>query len=181
VIDYRFDEEANPQLTASVAFDAAITERHNLHFRATPFEIRDVGTRTEEILIEDTIIPAGDVFSIYFVGDVRARYGYELVPDSSYSAQIGGGAMYLDTTLDLFPADFSTDEPKVDEEAGATVVARGGLPLIYLRLGVDFTKLIGLYLEGDVSPISGDSFYDVAAKLRFQINPKWDLALGYRS
>jgi len=180
-IDFRFSGSANPQLTASIAYDFGITERHNLHFRWTPFEVREVDTTTSDIELEGTVIPAGDVFSIYFMGDIRARYGYQLVPDSKFDVQVGGGLMYIDTTLDLFPADFSTGEILVDEQAGATVVARGIVPIAYLRLGYDFSKLIGLYFEGDGYAVSAETFYDVVGKLRFQIGPRWDLALGYRT
>jgi hypothetical protein len=54
VTDFRFSQSTNPQLTASIAYDLAITERHNLHLRWTPFEIREVDTTTEDIRLEDT-------------------------------------------------------------------------------------------------------------------------------
>jgi membrane-associated phospholipid phosphatase len=181
VIDYRFAEEANPQITASVAFDKIFKERHNLKLRYAPFEGRDIGTVDDDTIFDGVVIPAhSDVHSVYRSGDLRLRYAYDFVPQSRFRAQLGGGLTYIDTKIELFPADLSASRLVIDVNGGAKVCSRGVLPILYTKLGVDFTMLIGLYVEADWMDHSDDSYLDTAAKLRFQVNPKWDLALGYR-
>jgi len=180
-IDWQFDETTDPQITASVAFDYAFKPRHYIKSRYTPFEIRDVGTLTEDTLFKDKVFAEGqDVFSAYFLGDLRSRYAYELLPDSRFSVQPGGGLTWIDTTVDLYEADFSSGDVVVDESTRTTVRARGFMPLAYLKLGVDFTKLIGLYVEADGMYLSEDRFFDGSVKLKFFVDARWDVGIGWR-
>ena len=178
VIDYQFDEVADPLVSASVAFDMVLKKRHNVKIRWSPFEIRDIGTLEEDTLFGETVFPAGsDIFSVYFFGDLRARYAWGFFPESSFDLQLGGGATLIDTSVELYPRMGGS----IDEDAGERVRANGLLPLLYGYIGYDFTKLIGIYLEVDWVEVSSDSFLDAAFKLTFQITPKWDVAIGYRS
>jgi hypothetical protein len=181
LIDYRFDQVANPQVTSSISFDFIRNERHNIRTRFTPFEVRDTGTLTQDTLSGDQILPSGSlVFSVYFLGDLRVRYAYELLPESRVSLLAGGGLTYINTDLTLFPATSSGSGINVDVDAGERVRTRGVLPLLYLRAGVDLTSTLELYLEGDGYDFSDDTFYDITVKLRWRISPRWDIAGGWR-
>jgi membrane-associated phospholipid phosphatase len=102
LIDYRFSERANPHTTSSISFDFILAERHNVRSRFTPFEVRDIGTLTQDTMIGDQILPKdSEVFSIYFFGDLRIRYAYELLPESRFNLLLGGGLTYIDTDLTI--------------------------------------------------------------------------------
>jgi membrane-associated phospholipid phosphatase len=181
VLDFRFDQVANPQITASVAVDGNFKGRHHIKMRYTPFEVRDVGTLQEDTIFGDVVFPKGtDIWSIYFLGDIRARYAYELVPDSRFSAQVGGGLSVIVSEVRLSRLKQQGNSVVVDENYSHRIADRGVAPLLYLRAGVDILDWITLYPEGDGFTSSKESAYDVAAKLLFQINPKWGVAIGWR-
>ncbi len=179
LLDFQLDEVADPQITASVGFDVRLG-RHNIRTRFTPFEIRDVGTLSEDVRFGDTILPAGtEVASIYYLGDVRTRYAYELLPDSPFHVDLGGGLGWFDTLVQLFP-DPGTSDPDLSEAERAEATASGFLPLLYGRLGYDCTRLIGIYGEVDFVDLSNSRFLDWTARLTFQINAAWDVSVGWR-
>lgn len=181
-IDFEFEQTTDPQVTASAAFDWRVTHRHNLRVRWAPFEIRDVGVLEEDKSIGGVTLPAGtEVFSVYFSGDFRVRYAYSLLDDSRWTVDLGGGVTYQDTTVELYVDRQPGEGLDVDSEAGVGTTVRDPLPLLYTRLGVDLTRRFGLLGEVDWFEGSGDRFLDYAAKFVWWINPKWDLALGWRA
>ena len=176
--DWRFSNSTNPQITASIGFDWKIRPHHILRSRYSPFEIRDVGTLSVDTLFGDRTYAAGtDVFSSYFLGDLRVRYGYDIFPDSRWELQVGGGVTWIDTTADLWELDANNE---VIDSTRSTVRARGFLPLASVKAGVDFAKILGFYIEADGMGLSEDQFLDATAKLKFYISPRWDLGLGWR-
>ena len=54
-------------------------------------------------------------------------------------------------------------------------------PIIYIRAGYDFTKKFILYLESDTFVVSSAGGHDTVLKFKYRINPKWDVAAGYRA
>ena len=63
----------------------------------------------------------------------------------------------------------------------ASANARGMLPLVYTRIGVDFSKRFSLFAEVDWMNVTSDKFLDAVAKFRWQINAKWDVVVGWRT
>jgi hypothetical protein len=120
------------------------------------------------------------VFSIFFLGDIRARYAFDILPESRFTVQVGGGVSVQEAEVSLFEADLSGDVPEPDTDTGDTVHGYGAAPILYMRLGVDFTKHFILYAEGDGFVVGEDKGHDVTAKFKYRINPKWDVALGWR-
>jgi membrane-associated phospholipid phosphatase len=177
--DWQFDETTDPQITASVGFDWMVRPRHILRFRYSPFEIRDIGTLTQETVFGDRTFASGqDVFSAYFLGDLRSRYAFDIFPDSRWTLQAGGGFTWINTTVDLWERDAATGT--IDETTRTTVRAKGFLPLAHVRAGVDFAKILGFYVEADGISVSHDDFFDGRAYMKFKVSPRWDLAAGWR-
>ena len=58
----------------------------------------------DSVFVDRWFAAGTNVFSAFYMGDIRARYGYELLPESNFSVQVGGGLTYIDTTIDLAPA-----------------------------------------------------------------------------
>lgn len=181
-VDFQFLEESDPQITASVAFDVAVTKRHHVKLRYTPFEIRDVGVLPEETSIGGVVLPAGQqVYSTYFLGDLRGRYAWRFFPDKKFILEAGGGLTYIDTTLELFQASFTEDSLSINEDSGVGTGARGMVPILYVKIGFEFAKRFSLFAEADGYDHTDDRFLDATAKFLWHINPKWDVAIGWRS
>jgi hypothetical protein len=180
-LDFRFDGDANPQVTASLAGDVLFGSRHHLKFRYTPFEVRELAVLDEETSFGNAVFPEGtDVFSVYFLGDFRSRYAFELVPASRFSAQIGAGATILDTLIELAPVTYRGDQVDIHHDERESVRALDTLPLLYLRLGVELGGGFEIYAEADGWSSSTETFYDASAKLLYRVNANWEVAGGYR-
>ena len=168
----------------SAALDWRVLDRHSVKFRYAPFEQRDVGV--------DRPVAAGTVFgdytfpvetpvrSIFFAGDLRGRYAFELVPDTRFSVEVGGGLSLLEGELSLFELDPATGQTVPDTGDRLREVEIS--PLLYLQAGVDLTggQRYFLYAEADTIALSGGGSYDATAKFKYRINSKWDVAGGWR-
>jgi membrane-associated phospholipid phosphatase len=181
LLDFRFDQNSNPTINGAAALDWNVKGRHNLRFRYSPFEQRDVGSVENLTVFGDYVFPETDVFSIYFLGDIRARYAFELLPKSKFHIQLGGGVSIQEGEISLYEADLTSDVPEVDTSAGDSIHEFGVAPIVYLRLGFDFSKHFTLYAEGDGFVDSEASAYDTVLKFQYRINSMWDVAVGWRS
>ena len=131
----------------------------------------------------DYVFPSdSQVFSIYFIGDLRGRYAFEILPDSHVTLQVGGGLTIIDTEVSLFEAVITDESVQVDSDTGDIVRGFGVVPLVYLRVGYEFgeKRKYVLYAEGDGYTFDQDTAYDVTAKFAYRINPKWEVAAGWR-
>jgi len=180
-LDFRFDQNSNPTVNGAAALDWTVKGRHNIRFRYSPFEQRDTGSVEAGTVFGDYTFPATDVASIYFLGDLRARYAFDLLPQSKFFLQLGGGLSVLDSEASLYEADLSGDTPNVDESAGDDLNEYTVAPIAYIRTGYEFTQRSILYFEGDGFADSAGGAYDIVLKFKYRINPKWDVAAGWRS
>jgi hypothetical protein len=179
-LDFRFEQNSNPTINGSAALDWKVKgSRHNIRYRYSPFEQRDVGTVEAGTVFGDYVFPDSDVFSIYFLGDLRARYAFDVLPDSRVTLDLGGGVSLVESEVSLYEADLTGDVPEVDTDAGDSVHGYSALPVLYYRLVYDFTKKFILYSEGDGFVLSENSGYVVSLKFKYRINPNWDVALGW--
>ena len=117
----------------------------------------------------------------YRVGGVPTRYAFDLLPDSKFFLQLGGGLSLIEGEVSLYEADLSGDVPSVDESTGDEINEYALAPIAYIRTGYDFTKKFILYFEGDGFADSAGSAYDITLKFKYRINPKWDVAAGWRT
>jgi len=180
-LDFRFDENSNPTVNGAASLDWNVSGRHNLRFRYAPFEQRDVGSDDAGTVFGDYVFPAADVASIYFLGDIRARYAYDLIPRSRYFLQLGGGFSIQESEVSLYEADLSGDVPSVDETAGDQILEYDVTPIIYARTGFELSRRFVLYAEADGFADSVTSAYDAVIKFEYRINAVWDVAIGWRA
>lgn len=76
---------------------------------------------------------------------------------------------------------FPLAPPEIDETTGDRVSGLGVAPILYIRAGYDFTKKFILYFESDVFVVRSAGGADSVLKFKYRINPKWDVAAGYRA
>jgi hypothetical protein len=176
-IDWRFDEENNPTVTAHVELAYTTKRDHELMLRATPFEVRDFGTFENDTDLDGVTFPAGEgLRSNYTAYDFRFRWSYDLVGSQTFDLRVGAGASALDTFFELFEIPEDEDvEPEIIAEVEDWVF----MPLAHLHIGFR-SGIVNVYAEADGVEVSGDRYLDFAAMVRFQLDRRWDVGIGYR-
>ena len=116
--------------------------------------------------------------------DLRARYRYELLPDSKWNIKVGAGFSLLDTEVKLLagddvpPGSGGLGDDFFDEGIGTQKYSF--VPLAHLHVGARFTKTLGAFAEVDGGANSDDRYIDAAAVFQLFLGKRWQLQIGYR-
>lgn len=169
-----FSERNDPTTTATVQFDAKLSDASNLRFSIEPFEARDTGQFSQPVNFAGDTFPANtDTFSRYRLTDIRLLYNYNLLSrNDKWDFKIGGALSAQRTVVELS----STDDPptnygKVDDWTL--------LPLLNAEAAYNIGSNMALIAEGNWMSTSNDDHVDASLMFNYMFDRHWDAGIGY--
>ena len=169
-----FSERNDPTTTATVQFDAKLTEASSVRFLVEPFEARDIGQFSQPVnFAGSTFAPNTDTFSRYRLTDIRLLYNYNLLSQNNqWDFKIGGALSAQRTVVELA----TTDDPpstygKVDDWAV--------LPLLNLEGAYNIGSNMALIAESNWISTSSDEHLDASLMFNYMFDRHWDAGIGY--
>jgi len=159
------------QITAHVTLEFLLTDRHEVMLRVFPYEVRDFGVSPRPNNFAGTTFPPNTlIVSAYRVYEYKVRWRFDLLPrEDRWNVKLGLGMTYQDMETTLSSATLWA-------EVEDTTV----LPIAHAHVSFKITPELRIILEGDGMALGSDHTVDGALLLRYQINPQWDVTLGYR-
>ena len=98
------------------------------------------------------------------------RWRFDLLPrEDRWNVKLGLGMTYQDMETTLTTGTL-----------WAEVEDTTMLPIAHAHVSFRITPRLRIILEGDGMALGSDQTVDGALLLRYHINPKWDVTLGYR-
>ncbi len=171
-IDFRFDQENDPTVTAGVALGwAPPSMRYTVYAAFSPFEVREVVEFAEDTPFAEGLIPEGTtVQSRYQAFDYRLGAAYAVVNKPRFRLALGGSVTVFDTEVGFV----SEDDVKVSE---GVVVVRPVLSVsLEAALGGRWYGFARYHWWSD----SDFETKDTTVQLGYRLHRKWALSLGYR-
>ncbi len=169
-----FSERNDPTTTATVQFDAKLSEASNLRFLIEPFEARDIGQFSQPVNFAGDTFPANtDTYSRYRLTDIRLLYNYNLLSQNDrWDLKIGGAVSAQRTVVELA----TTEEPpanygKVDDWVF--------LPLLNAEAAYNIGSNMALIAEGNWISTSSDDHFDGSLMFNYMFDRHWDAGIGY--
>jgi membrane-associated phospholipid phosphatase len=172
VIDWRFDQENNPNVTAfiSAGWRPSPESRHLTYVGFSPFEVRESFDNTEDIdFAGESFVTGSLVRSRYVANDYRVGYGYSLFDTPRYALTLGASLTIFDSVLELASGDTLA---KV-----STTTVKPTVGLRFEAAPADRWLFFAGYNAWHDTDVSIDDF---TAQLAFRIDNSWALSLGYR-
>jgi hypothetical protein len=169
-----FSERNDPTTTATVQFDARLTDASNLRFSIEPFEARDIGQFSQPVNFAGDTFPANtDTFSRYRLTDIRLLYNYNLLSQNNkWDFKIGGAISAQRTVVELSSTnDPPTNVGKVDDWAF--------LPLINAEAAYNIGNNMALIAESNWMSTSNDEHLDASLMFNYMFDRHWDAGIGY--
>jgi hypothetical protein len=177
VVDFRFRERNNPSATSTLQIDRSLGRRHQLSTRLAPFEVTQEEHYGDPVTFGGATFDHRSVIDTRYLGyDWRARWRYELLPDSIVRIRPGAGLELLVTRAEIQARQ---------APPGEAVPSGGGrdfylLPVLHLHLGlVPYHRLL-LYAEADGGELGGDRYLDWTPGVSWSFRRNWELGLSYR-
>ena len=168
-----FSERNDPTTTATVEFDARLTESSELRFSIEPFEARDIGQFAQPVNFAGDTFPANtDIISRYRLTELRLQYQYNLLPHGQWDFKIGGALSVQRTVVELITDD---DPPS----SSGRVDDWNILPLLHLQGAYNIGTNMALIAEGSWISTSDDEHLDASLMFNYMFDRHWDAGLGY--
>ncbi|HNU84914.1 MAG: phosphatase PAP2 family protein [Pseudomonadota bacterium] len=165
-----FEKINDPVTTAAVDLSILLDGHHELTFFFWPMESKDVGTFGTPASFAGTAFPAGvPINSDWRLYDMRARWRYEFLPESSWIVKAGLGLM-----AQYYTAQLSTRSGDVSAETSAMTF----LPYLHGQLGYRISEKLSLSLEGNGFYWPENWFVDAGLFLNYRMSRHWDVTLG---
>ncbi len=171
-IDWRFDQDNNPTVTAFVSVGWALSpgSRHGVYLTFSPFEVRESFDVLDDINFAGEFFSAGSsARSRYVANDYRFGYGYTLFDTKRHGLTLGASLAVFDTVLELASGDTVA-------EVSDTIV-RPVLGVRFESAPLNRWLFFAAYHSWQDSEVS---LKDFTAQVAFRIDASWALSLGYR-
>jgi membrane-associated phospholipid phosphatase len=172
MIDWRFDQENNPNVTAFVTagWSPSPQSRHVAYLAVSPFEVRESFDVTNDIdFAGESFVAGSAVRSRYVANDYRFGYGYSVLETKRYGLTLGVSLAILDSVVELSSDDTLA---KVD----TTMVK----PAVTVRFEAALASRWLFFSNFSTTHDSEVLIEDFTAQLAFRIDESWALSLGYR-
>jgi len=172
VVDWRFDQENNPTVTASVGggWTPSPESRHVFYLAFSPFEVRESFVAPDNIdFADESFVAASNVRSRYVANDYRFGYGYSVIESKRYSLTLGVSLAVFDTVLEL-----ATDSAL--SKVGSTAIK----PALGARVEAALTDRWLFFASYNNAHDSEVLIEDFSAQLAYRIDARWAMSLGYR-
>lgn len=168
---YDFDRINDPTTTAGIEFDIFLNKHNELSFFWLPLETRDTGQFSNDVFFAGQTFPANtDMVSAWQQNEIRARYRYNIIPESNWQIKLGAGLMVQYTEIELATANFS-QLAGVDDWVA--------LPILNGSIGYKITPWLTFSVDAEGIYLSDDAMIDAIAAFNFKIGHSWDITLGY--
>jgi len=166
-----FEKINDPTTTASIDIAFYLNKRNEVSIYFSPYESRDRGLFTSPVLFAGQTYPANTVvFSDWLLYDFRARWLYNLTPDSLWDVKMGGALsyQYIETSLETG-----------SESLFARVRGDVFLPFVSAVITCHIKPNLSLSLEAEGMSLSEDSSLNAGAFINYRISNRWDFTAGY--
>jgi len=171
-IDFRFDAENDPTVTAFVSLRWSDEEiRHTFSAAFAPFEVREVLKLEQDITFEDSVIAAGTtVQTRAAIWDYRVGYLYSVLRRPRAALFLGASLTVMETTI-----GFSTGD-----DGDASVSDSVSRPMV--RIGAEVVPAYRWLVHASLDWWSDSEIKiaDATVQVGYRLHPHWLLSLGYR-
>jgi len=172
MIDWRFDQESNPTVTAfvSAGWRRSQESRHFTYVAFSPFEVRESFDVADDIdFAGESFISGSPVRSRYVANDYRIGYSYSLFRTKHFGLSLGASLAVFDSVLELSGNDTIA---KV-----STTTVKPSVGMRFEAAPADRWFFFASYSSWHDSEVAID---DLTAQVAFRIDKSWALSVGYR-
>ncbi len=150
--------------------EAKISERNTLRFLYAPLQVSGTGTLPTRTFFENANFAAGvPTKGTYKFNNYRATWRYTLKNSERWKIQAGAGVLVRDAKIELQQGTLRVADPDL-----------GFVPIAAFTAQYNFTKRAHFVFDFEGLGARQGRALDGAAKLTYDITPRWHMGVGYR-